>query len=106
MAPERETTLDVRVWDVDRREGKRGATFRVRWIVAGRERQKTFVRRAQADSYRAELLIAIRRAEPFDVATGQPASTVREPIVEMSWFELACDYVDMKWPRQAVRFPR
>jgi hypothetical protein len=45
----------------------------VRWKAAGRVRSKSFVTRALADSYRAELLRAARRGLEFDPATGEPA---------------------------------
>src|SRR4051794_10376816 len=99
MAPERETTLDVRVWGVKKREGARGTTYRVRWIVAGHEWHDSFPHRRQADGFRSELVSAIRRGEPFDLATGRPGSSAPE-VAAVTWFELACDYVDMKWPRQ------
>lgn len=89
MAPERETTLDVRVWGVKKREGARGTTYRVRWIVAGQERRETFTRSKQADGFRSELVSATRRGEPFDLATGRPVSSVREDVATVSWFELA-----------------
>ncbi|GAA4866792.1 tyrosine-type recombinase/integrase [Actinomycetospora straminea] len=105
MAPERETTLDVRVWGVKKREGARGTTYRVRWIVAGHEWHDSFPHPKQADGFRSELVSAIRRGEPFDLATGRPVSSAPEVAV-VTWFELACDYVDMKWPRQAGKSRR
>jgi hypothetical protein len=38
---------------------------------------------------------------PFDVETGQPVSRVRTEEIPQSWYDHACAYVDMKWPRAA-----
>ena len=95
------TTYDVRVWGISKRAWRSGTTYRVRWIVAGKEWHESFTTRALAESFRAELLSLARQGEPFDAATGRPASWQRpEPIVT-TWYEHACAYVDMKWPHAA-----
>lgn len=96
------TTFDVRVWGVSRRHWASGAaTYRVRWIVAGKTWHDSFKTRALADSFRAELLSLARQGEPFDVATGQPVSRLRPATTTPSWYAHACAYVDMKWPHAA-----
>jgi hypothetical protein len=52
-------SFDVRVFAIRRRPGR--AAFEVWWRVAGRDRSRSFLTRALADSYRAELLRAARR---------------------------------------------
>jgi hypothetical protein len=54
-----------------------------------------------AESFRADLLSLSRQGEPFDIATGRPVSWQRPEQVVTSWYEHACAYVDMKWPRAA-----
>ena len=50
------SSFDVRVFAIRRRPGRK--TFEVRWRVAGRDRSRSFMTRALADSYRAELVRA------------------------------------------------
>lgn len=102
MAAVRETSTDVRVWTTEPYRGKRGTTYRVRWSVAGKPRKDTRSTRALADGFRAELLSAARRGEPFDVATGLPVSLLPKD-VGVSWYEHACEFVDAQWPRSAPR---
>ena len=102
MPAARETSTDVRVWTTETYRGKRGTTYRVRWSVAGKPRKDTRSTRALADSFRAELLSAARRGEPFDVVTGLPVSVLPQE-VGVSWYEHACEFVDAQWPRSAPR---
>jgi hypothetical protein len=46
--------FDVRICSMRRRESQR-RPFEVRWHAAGRRRSRSFITRALADSYRAEL---------------------------------------------------
>lgn len=96
-------TLDVAVWNIRVRKGKRGTTYVVRWGVAGRQKTATYKTWALADGFRSALLQAARRGEPFDIVTGMPRSMVVEVKVERSWFDLACAYVDLKWPAAAAK---
>lgn len=102
-----ETTYDVRVWAIQtnhRAGGRR--TYTVRWKVGGRPPFKeTYQTRALADSFRSDLISAMRRGEPFDVTTGRPVSMERATN-DSTWFAFACDYVDMKWPNAAATYRR
>jgi hypothetical protein len=80
MPAGREITTDVRVWGIESYKGKRGTTYRVRWSVAGKARKDSRSTRALADGFRAELLSAARRGEPFDVATGLPVSLLPKDV--------------------------
>jgi hypothetical protein len=91
--------FDVRIHTIRRRKNKR-RPFEVRWRVAGRDKSKSFLTRALADSYRAELVRAARQGLEFDPATGEPQWAVPEPTVT-TWLEHAVAYADMKWPRLA-----
>jgi hypothetical protein len=63
--------FDVSVYAIRRRRGRR-RPFEVRWQAAGRARSKSFLTRALADSYRAELVRAARKGLEFDPQTGEP----------------------------------
>jgi hypothetical protein len=91
--------FDVRIHTIRRRKNKR-RPFEVRWRVAGRDKSKSFLTRALADSYRAELVRPARQGLEFDPATGEPRWAVPEPAVT-TWLEHAIAYADMKWPRLA-----
>jgi integrase len=71
------------------------------WRVAGKRRKARFKTYALATSFRGELLAAARKGEAFDVETGRPVAMGR-PAKAMTWYELACAFVDMKWPRVAA----
>ncbi|WP_018088326.1 tyrosine-type recombinase/integrase [Streptomyces sp. FxanaC1] len=79
-------------------KGKRGTTYTVRWLVNGRRHGEAFKTAASADSFRATLLVAANNGEPFDQDTGRPASHAT-PAAEVTWYEFALRYVDMKWSR-------
>lgn len=95
------TTYDVRIWKTKVYEGKRGNTYYVRWTVAGKEWKEPFKTTALAESFRSDLVVAARKGEAFDVESGRPVSMQRSTR-EMSWYEFACAFVDMKWPRVAA----
>ena len=92
---------EVRIYNLTSRANRRRG-HGVRWHVAGRQFSKWFEYRAQADSYRSRLMHALRRGEGFDTGTGQPESVVRER-QSVTWYELACRYVDLKWPHAAAK---
>jgi integrase len=95
------TTYDVRVYKTETYQGKKITSHYVRWKVAGKLHREGFRTVALADSFRSELVAASRRGEAFHVDTGRPVSMRREERT-MSWFQLACGFVDMKWPRAAA----
>lgn len=98
------TTYDVRVYDIDTYEGKTTTTYWVRWKVAGKLplKKKPYKQKALAVGFQADLISASRKGEAFDVATGLPVSMSRET-QDMTCYELACKYVDLKWPRAAAK---
>lgn len=94
----RRLSYDVRIWKTRVVNGARGRSYQVRWTVAGKVEYATFATKALADSHEAKLRTAAREGEAFDTATGLPlakADEDQEP--EMSWYDFACAYVDMKW---------
>lgn len=94
----RQLSYDVRIWKMRPVKGAKGRTYQVRWTVAGKVRYATFATKALADSHEAKLRTAAREGEAFDLATGLPLSMAGEDQGrEVSWYEFACAYVDMKW---------
>ena len=91
------TSYDVRIWKVEAYKGQRGTTYTARWRVGTKTFRATFATAAAADAFRAELLTAQRKGEPFDIATGRPASWARREAVR-NWYDFACEFVDSKWP--------
>ena len=94
--------FDVRVYAIRRRPARR-RPFEVRWQAAGRARSKSFITRALADSYRAELIRAARRGLEFDPATGEPVLWAGPEPVTVTWYQHAAAYATMKWPGLAAR---
>lgn len=94
------TTYDVRIWKTEQCTGQRGTTYKVRWVVAGRQCKKAFRTKALADSFRSELMTALRKGQAFDTTTGRPFAG-QEVTHSESWYVFACSYVDMKWPESA-----
>ena len=71
-------TFDVRIHAIRRRRNRR-RPFEVRWHAAGRARSRSFVTRALADSYRAELVRAARRSLEFGPGTGEAGCWAARP---------------------------
>ena len=92
---------DVNVWKIAVRKNRRRG-HGVRWAVAGNEFSKWFTTHAQADNYRAGLLRSIRQGEAFDTDSGLAESAIREQR-SVTWYDLACRFVDMKWPHLAAK---
>lgn len=92
-------SLDVAIHSLWIRKDRR-KPYTVRWKVAGKPHAKAFVTRGLADNYRSNLMQAARRGEEFDVETGLPAS-MEEKVPGATWYEHACRYVDVKWPKAA-----
>ena len=93
------SSFDVRVFAIRRRPGPK--TFEVRWRAAGRDRSRSFMTRALADGYRAELVRAARTGLAFALGTGEPESwAVPEP-EPVTLYQHAAAYAEMKWPHLA-----
>jgi integrase len=93
------SSFDVRVFAIRRRPGRK--TFEVRWRVAGRDRSRSFMTRALADSYRAELVRAARKGLAFAPGTGEPESWAAPGPEPVTWYRHAVAYAEMKWPHLA-----
>ncbi|TIC80071.1 tyrosine-type recombinase/integrase [Nocardioides sp. GY 10127] len=99
MHDDTDSSLRVRVWDLEKYEGRRGTSYRVRWAVEGRRHGTTFPTKKQADVFRGQLLAAVRAGEAFDLTRGLPMSTVRaaSPARTMTWLGLVETYCQAKW---------
>jgi len=98
----RHITYDVRIWTTRTVKGARGRFYQVRWTVAGKIHYATFATKALADSKEAQLKTAAREGEAFDIAAGLPLTAVSKGRDhEVSWYEFACSYVDLKWEEVA-----
>jgi integrase len=95
---------DVQFWKLARlaKNGRRKRVYGVRWVVGGRSFSKWFEYDAQADNYRSALITAARRGEAFDTDNGLPESLIRRQQA-LTWLDLACRYVDLKWPHIAAK---
>jgi integrase len=98
-----DTTYNVRIYKGKVYKGKTVTTYYVRWKVGDREWQEPSRTAAQADSFRSSLLTAARNGEAFSVTTGRPVSWLRAGN-DMSWYEFACAYTDMKWKSAAAKY--
>lgn len=79
--------------------------WRVRWAVAGRERDEYFRTKALADGFRNKLVKAARAGEAFDVGTGLPVSEVRAKN-SPRWSDFARGYVEHMWEHTAPKTRR
>jgi len=71
--------------------------FEVRWRVAGCDKSRSFITRALADSYHAELVRA-GLGQEFSPATVEPAAWATPEPVTVTWYQHAVAYAEMKWP--------
>src|SRR5271157_5387441 len=93
--------FDVGVYAIRRRRDRR-RPFEVRWRAAGRTQSRSFLTRALAESYRAELIRAARLGLEFDPATGEPVLWAGPEPVAVTWYQHAAAYAAMKWPSLAA----
>ncbi|MFF1927285.1 tyrosine-type recombinase/integrase [Streptomyces sp. NPDC058228] len=90
-------TYDVRVWAVRQRKDRGQTSAELRWKTGHTPHSQTFRTKTLADGRRAELLRAAHAGEPFDEATGVPVRELRQRN-DVSWYQHARDYIEMKWP--------
>lgn len=99
-----ETTYDVRIWTTEKYVGTKVTTHRVIWVVAGKRWKQGHRTAAAAENFRSELVTAVRKGEAFDVATGRPVAMARRETNDTTWYDFACQYVDMKWGPAAAAY--
>ncbi|GAB2657059.1 tyrosine-type recombinase/integrase [Saccharopolyspora gloriosae] len=93
-----ETTHDVRIWSIDKWTGKTKTTYWVRWRAATQRFKEPFSTFNLADAFRSKLVTATRNGIAFECTTGLPVTMQQQAAAQQTWFEFACEYVDMKWP--------
>ena len=96
-----EASYDVRFWQIEERDDAR-ARYRVRWTVAGRRFNRSFVAKPLADSFRGQLREAARKGESFSTETGLPQSLTRRER-HVTWYEHAEEFVKTTWPSAAAK---
>lgn len=92
----------VSVWKISTNRSAKKPTHLVRWSVAGTPFHEVFKTKALADRYRAKLLRAVDRGEPFDTVTGLPDS-LRPETAASTLLELAVTYLDKRWPGASAK---
>jgi len=75
------STYDVKIWDPRKITDTAKGRWRVRWIVAGHEKGRSFAAKPLADGFAGDLRQAIRDGTPFDEATGLPVTSAAPPQV-------------------------
>jgi len=100
----RDLTFNVRIYKTYVYKGKRGNTYTVRWKVENDTRSKVFSRAAQVEAYRSELHSAARKGEAFSLGSGEPVSWGRARRSNVTWYDFACIYVDMKWKNASAKY--
>lgn len=98
-------SFNVRVWNIETLEGKKGSTYRLRWKVAQARFSRVMTTKGLADSFRSKLNAAANSGEAFRIDDGLPVSMGRVAD-EMNFYEFLCDYMDMKWPKAAATYRR
>jgi integrase len=89
-------TYDVRIYKTEVYSGARLTTYYVRWKTGRKMWRQPYRNKAQAQSFLAELRAAARKGEAFSISTGRPVFW-RRTKGDMSWYEFACAYADLKW---------
>lgn len=108
-----ELTHDVSIWSIRNRNAKRkgkeapnrqwSKPYELRWRVGYKPQSQSFLTRALADHFRADLLKAAQRGELFDPESGLPESMLAvDAPASRSWFDFAKAYVAVRWPKAAA----
>ncbi|AUA11215.1 tyrosine-type recombinase/integrase [Streptomyces sp. SID8382] len=86
----------VSVWKISVNRTTKKPTYLVRWAVGGTPFSESHKTKALADRFRAKLLRAVDKGEPFDTVTGLPDS-LRGGKAALTLLELALKYLDHRW---------
>ena len=100
------TSYQVKFWDIRKISDTARGRYRVRWATGGREHCKSFATKALADAFLTTLKDAARDGTPFDPATGLPTSPRPAVPADLTWYEHARGYAQMKWPGLAAKSRR
>ncbi|CAL9311042.1 hypothetical protein SUDANB148_04737 [Streptomyces sp. SudanB148_2056] len=92
----------VVIWKLSLNRSAKKPTYLVRWSVDGEPFHESFKTTALADRFRARLLRAADKGEPFDTVTGLPDS-LRRGKAALSFLDLARKYVDVRWAEASAK---
>lgn len=71
--------------------------YRVKWRVGSSDRTRSYKTRAEAERFRAALLMAVRDGLAFDPAAGMPAAWLAAD-EGPTWWSWARDWLQLRWP--------
>ncbi|MFE4754465.1 tyrosine-type recombinase/integrase [Streptomyces mirabilis] len=92
----------VVIWKLSINRSAKKPTYLVRWSVDREPFHESHRTKALADRFRAKLLRAADKGEPFDSVTGLPDS-VRGGKAALSFLDLAVKYVDARWVEASAK---
>jgi integrase len=100
----RDLTFNVRIYKTYVYKGKRRSTYTVRWKLDDHMRRQVFSKSAQAEAFRSDLQVAARKGEAFSLTSGEPVSWGRAKRGNVTWYDFACMYVDVKWKAASAKY--
>ncbi len=80
--------------DIEERPERNRKPYRVRWFLNGREHNRSFTKRQQADRFRSELIATAAAGSSWDSASGLPAAASRDATQLHEW---ARSYLAARW---------
>ncbi|GHA33270.1 integrase [Streptomyces tauricus] len=92
----------VVIWKLSINRSAKKPTYLVRWSVDGEPFHESHKTKALADRFRAKLLRAADKGEPFDTVTGLPDS-LRGGKAALSFLDLARRYVEARWAEASAK---
>ncbi|MGW6456568.1 tyrosine-type recombinase/integrase [Streptomyces sp. NPDC055078] len=92
----------VAVWKLSINRSAKKPTYLVRWSVDGAPFHESYKTKALADRFRARLLRAADKGEPFDTVAGLPDS-LRGGTAALSLLGLALKYIDARWAEASAK---
>jgi hypothetical protein len=92
----------VSVWKLSINRSAKKPTYLVRWSVEKVPFHEVFKTKALADRFRAKLLGAVEKGEPFDTVAGLPDS-LRGGKAALSFLDLVLRYLDHRWAEASAK---
>ncbi|MBD0736432.1 tyrosine-type recombinase/integrase [Streptomyces sp. CBMA29] len=92
----------VSVWKISVNKTTKKPTYVVRWVVDGQPFGESHKTNALADRFRAKLLRAVEKGEPFDTVSGLP-DALRRGAAALSFLDLAVKYLDHRWAEASAK---
>ncbi|MEV0963714.1 site-specific integrase [Streptomyces sp. NPDC049910] len=92
----------VSVWKISVNKTTKKPSYLVRWIVDGQPFSDSYKTKTLADRFRAQLVRALDKGEPFDTVTGLPDS-LRGGKAALTFLDLAVKYVDARWAEASAK---